>query len=189
MTVDEAIADAKDVSLRDLPPDIVEIGAGRGSNFARYAPGSRITVYEPNRFMHDALATRAAEHDLDLTAHAADLRDASLPTGSVDSVVSTLTLCSVPERAELVAEIRRVLRPGGRFHFVEHVAEPADTSRRRYQRIVRRPWSAVFDRCDTCADTDHVIAAAGFSHVDATIGHLGPALDPTARTYWGVAIR
>ena len=51
-SVDELISEAKDDVVRDLPSEIVELGAGRGSNFVRYAPGTTVTVFEPNSYMH-----------------------------------------------------------------------------------------------------------------------------------------
>lgn len=187
-SVDSQVAEPKDEVLRDVAGHVVEIGSGRGSNFPRYPAGVSLKVLEPNRHMHAALAERAAACGLDAELIAADLRDAHLPSDSVDVVVSTLTLCSVPDRAAAVAEIRRVLRPGGRFLFIEHVAEPAGP-RRVIQRLVRFPWRWAFDDCDPCADTDQVIAQAGFASVDSTTRNLEPALDPTNRVHWGVATK
>jgi SAM-dependent methyltransferase len=187
--VDIQIAPAKDLVLSEARGPIVEIGAGHGSSFSRYPTGTRVTAFEPNTYMSERLANAAQEAGIELTHRTEDLREAQLPTGSVSTVVSVLTLCSVADRAGLVAEIHRVLRPSGRFIFVEHIAESADKRRRRFQRIIRPTWKALADGCDPCSPTDELIAKAGFSTLEATSENLGPAFDPTNLTHWGVATK
>lgn len=185
--VDEQIAPAKDDVFADIGGPIVEIGAGHGSNFARYPAGTHVTAFEPNTYMTEHLARAASQHGIVLDHRSSDLRDARLPSGSVPTVVSVLTLCSVPDRADLLAEIRRVLEPGGRLVFIEHIAETSSTRRRRFQKLVRPAWRALCDGCDPHVHTDRLIAQAGFAHIDATTANLGPGLDPTNLTHWGVA--
>ena len=187
--VDEQIAAPKEDVFADLDGPIVEIGAGHGSNFSHYPPGAHVTAFEPNSYMAPQLSQAAVDAGIDLDHRAQDLRDAELDSDSMSTVVSVLTLCSVPDRADLIAEIHRILRPGGRFLFVEHIAETTNTRRRRAQRIARPAWRALFDGCDPAAPTDRVIADAGFSHLRSTTDNLGPGLDITNRTHWGVATK
>jgi ubiquinone/menaquinone biosynthesis C-methylase UbiE len=90
-----------------------------------------------------------------------------LPDASVDAVAATLVLCSVADQGRVLAEVRRVLRPGGRFVFFEHVAAPAGTWSRRLQRC----WAVLSRRldagCDPGRDTWRSIEAAGFREVRA----------------------
>ena len=167
----------------------MEIGAGHGSNFSRYPSGSRVVAFEPNSYMSSRLFAAAGAAGIDLDHRIQDLRDAKLEPGSVPAVVSVLTLCSVPDRADLIAEIRRILEPGGRFFFIEHIAETENLRRRRLQRVVRPAWRALCDGCDPLAPTDQLIADAGFSRIRATTDNLGPGLDPTNLTHWGVATK
>ena len=187
--VDDQVAVAKADIFEDIEGPIVEIGAGHGSNFRRYPAGSRVIAFEPNRFMGPRLVVAAAAAAIDLELHATDLRDARLASGSIPTVVSVLTLCSVSDRDDLLGEIHRILRPNGRFLFVEHVAETTNRRRRQFQKLVRPAWRALFDSCDPCSPTDRLIGDAGFADVRATTRNLGPALDPTNLTHWGVATK
>ncbi len=187
--VDEQIALAKDDVFADISGPIVEIGAGHGSNFSRYPRGTQVTAFEPNTYMTRHLAEVASTTGIVLEHWTSDLRDAALASDSVAAVVSVLTLCSVPDRADLIAEIHRVLQPGGRFIFIEHIAETTSTRRRWFQRLVRPAWRALCDGCDPCAATDRLIADAGFARIEATSANLGPGLDPTNLNHWGVATK
>ena len=109
--------------------------------------------------------------------------------GSEDLVISTLVLCSVPDPAATIEEIWRSLRPGGRLLFVEHVLAPRHSIRRAYQRAVRRPWKAIGDGCDSCADTVRHLQQSDFVVEDAHLEPFGSRLDPTNLVYWGTATR
>lgn len=188
-SVDELLRPAKEVLFADLPDSLVEIGTGRGANFRYLRPGTAVMGFEPNVLFHDAAREAAAAGDVDLDLRAQDLRDAALPAGSVEVVVSTLVLCSVPEPADALGEIRRVLAPGGRLVFIEHVGARGAAGASRYQRLLRRPWAAVADGCDTCAASDRLIERAGFQVGDLRRERLGSRLDPTSATVWGVATK
>ncbi|MDY7106418.1 MAG: class I SAM-dependent methyltransferase [Actinomycetota bacterium] len=186
---DEMLDAPKREVLRDLPPRIVEIGPGRGDNFGRYPEGTQVVAFEPNHAMHAGLADAADRHGIDL-----DLRDGhaeamDLPDGGEAVVVSTIVLCSVGDPHAAAAEVHRVLRPGGRFAFVEHVAAPPGTMRRRVQGLVRRPWRFVGDGCDLTNDAVAAVHAAGFTTVDATVRRIGSGADLANPTFWGVATR
>jgi len=145
---------------------IVEIGAGVGANFDYIPAGSRMIAIEPNLAMHDGLLHRAAERDIAIELLAHDAGRLPLAHDSVDEVLCSLVLCTVPDPDVLLAEIRRVLRPGGRFRFVEHVAAPAWSPRRWLQHALRRPWRWIYEGCDLCRDTASTIERAGFAHVE-----------------------
>ena len=85
---------------------------------------------------------------------------------SVDAVISSLLLCTVADPERVVGEIRRILRPGGRYAFLEHVAAPEGTRLRGIQHAVRRPWAWVFEGCSCERDLAAVIGAAGFASVE-----------------------
>lgn len=156
------------------PPVVVELGPGTGANL-RYLPaGTRLIAIEPNRQMHDVLRRRAKQFDIDLDLRALAGEHLDLPSASVDYVFSSLVLCTVERPAQVLAEVRRVLRPGGRFVCVEHVAAPVGSANNGLQRVIKRPWKWVFEGCDLCRDTGSTLRSAGFAQVD-----LQPLMLPT----------
>ncbi|HYJ74029.1 MAG TPA: methyltransferase domain-containing protein [Kineosporiaceae bacterium] len=171
----------------DLPATVVELGPGVGANLRYLAPGTRLIAIEPNRAMHSRLRTRAARARVDLDLHDAVGDRLDLPDASVDAVISSLVLCTVPDPAAVVAEVRRVLRPGGRFAFVEHVAAAEGTLLRRLQRVVRRPWGWAFEGCSCERDLRAVVEAAGFADTTITDHRLRSPFLPANTQIAGVA--
>src|SRR3974390_154219 len=116
---------------------------------------------EPNPYMYAGLRKRAARRGVALenrgvTGDAIDLGDQS-----ADAVISSLLLCTVADPARVVGEIRRILRPGGRYAVPEHVAAPEGSLLRGIQHAVRGPWAWVFEGCSCERDLAAVIGAAG----------------------------
>lgn len=146
--------------------EIVEVGPGNGPLFARLPDGARVHAIEPNRAWHARLCRSAERTGTELVLHTAGAESIDLPDGSVDAVLSGWVLCTVADPQQVVSEIRRVLRPGGRFAFYEHVAAPDGSTTRRVQDAVHDAWAWVFDGCQTNRDTAAIIRGAGFDHVD-----------------------
>ena len=149
---------------QDLPETIVEIGPGVGANFRFYRLGTHVIAFEPNREMHPALTENAARHGLHLEIRTELAEDTGLPNDSVDVVVSNLVLCTVTDPEAAVAEIHRILRPGGQLLIVEHVRGRGPVLR-GLQRLVHRPWQWLFEGCDLSRDTASLIRGAGFGSV------------------------
>ena len=156
--------DRKRRLFRGVGGTVVEIGPGAGPTADYLAPGTRWVAVEPNVHFHERLARRAAARGLDLEVVAGTAAALPLADGAADAVVSTLVLCSVPDPAGALAEARRVLRPGGRLVFIEHVA--AGGLLGAAQRLLRAPWGAVADGCDPHRHTEAAIRAAGFGRVE-----------------------
>ncbi len=150
-----------------LPSTVLEIGPGTGANLRYYRPGTHVIAVEPNRHMHAALQKTARRYGIDLELREEGADAIGLPDASVDGVVSTLVLCTVPDPAAAVAEIRRVLRPGGRFLFLEHVRAGAQHPvLRRVQLGLARPWHWLFEGCDVLRDTESTLTATGWAELD-----------------------
>ncbi len=148
-----------------LPREVVELGSGVGANL-RYLPaGATLVAIEPNPHMHRRLRAAADRRGIRLELHDRVAEGTDLADHSVDCVISSLVLCTVADVAGALAEVRRILRPGGSYHFVEHVVAPARTPTRTLQRLLRRPWAWTFEGCSCERDLERLIRAAGFASV------------------------
>jgi ubiquinone/menaquinone biosynthesis C-methylase UbiE len=171
-------------------PVVVEIGAGTGANLKYLAPGTHLIAVEPSEAMHLRLWQRCEAAGIELTLIAGGAEQIPLPDESVDEVIASLVLCTVQDQEQALAEIRRILRPGGRFRFVEHVAAPRRGLRRAVQRAVHRPWGYVFEGCDPARHTIDAVDRAGFTEVRSERRKLARSLFwPVNTAAWGVAVR
>jgi SAM-dependent methyltransferase len=171
-----------------LPDTVVEIGPGTGANLRYYRPGTRLVAVEPNPYMHAPLlaAARRCRITVDLLPSGAERID--LPDASVDAVVSTLVLCTVPDPAAVTAEVARILRPGGRLILLEHV-RAAGGGYALVQRLTAGPWRWLFEGCELCRDTEGTLRDAGFAAVRLERYHARTVLLPINPQIAGVAVR
>ncbi len=160
------VVDRKRGLFQGLTGTLVEIGSGTGPNLDLLP--SRLTVVgvEPNPFMypHFRGSMEAREGPVHLVR--GDAHALPFPDESVDAVLSTLVLCSLAGLDVALQEIRRILKPGGRFIFLEHVGAPRGSWLRRLQGWIRPAWRAVGDGCEPDRDTDENLLAAGFREVE-----------------------
>ncbi len=177
----------KKALFSDLPPVVVELGSGAGASMRYLAPGSHLVALEPNPHTHAGLRRNAARHGIDLEIHERCAESTGLASASVDAVICTLVLCTVEDQAAALAEVHRILRPGGRFVFIEHVGSGPGPLR-AMQRLLRRPWRYVFDGCCLDRDTAAAIAATGFADVRLEKYRLGGLFVPVWPQISGVAV-
>ena len=156
--------------LAPLSGRVVEIGAGTGANLALHPTAvDDLILTEPDPGMRKRLEAKLD----DLRADGTDLPAAVTvrsdpahalgePDGSVDAVVSTLVLCTVPDPVAVLAEVRRVLEPGGQLVFLEHVAAHDRPERLRWQHRLDPIWRRVGGGCRLIRDTEQLIVDAGF---------------------------
>jgi SAM-dependent methyltransferase len=171
-----------------LPAEVVEIGAGAGANMRYYKAGSRVVAIEPNPMMHPYLRRSAGRHGVDLDIRAIQGEAIDLPNESAAAVVSTLVLCSVTDPQRVISEIRRILKPGGKFIFLEHVAAPEGSLLARWQQWLHRPWHYLSEGCHLHRSSHRLVAEAGFRQVEMDCFNLDPAL-PFRPHIFGTAIR
>ncbi len=173
--------------LGDLRGDVLEIGPGGGANLPYYSSQIRWAGVKPNLYMHQYLREKAGTRDLPIDLRTGIAEEIGSEDGSFDAVVTTLVLCSVSDLARSLQEILRVLKPGGRFVFIEHVAAPAGSRTRHLQRWIRPLWKVIGDGCHPDRETWTAIGQAGFHNVN--IQHFRvpfPIVGPHIR---GVALK
>ena len=144
--------------------DVLEIGFGSGRNLAHYDPGAvdRLILLEPSEAMRDLAERRLARSSIPARVLAAGAEAVPLPSASVDTVLVTYTLCTVPDLKRALAEARRVLRPGGALLFAEHGAAP-DPGVARWQRRLEPLWGRIAGGCRLTRDAPAALRTAGFA--------------------------
>ena len=163
---ERAVANYKRRLFQDLSGTVVEIGPGAGANLPYYSRGVRWIGIEPNPFMDRYLTRQAQKLGMEIEIRRGTGEQLPLPDASADAVVSTLVLCSVSNLASVLAEVLRVLRPGGRFVFLEHVAAPEGTWLRRLQGWLRPIWMRLGEGCQPDRETWIALQRAGFATLD-----------------------
>lgn len=163
---DRLIAPYKRQLFSDLHGDVLEIGPGTGANFQYYPLDIQWVGVEPNPYMEKYLRAAAKGRAIDLRMGYSEALPAAAQ--SVDVVVTTLVLCSVRDLHETMAEIRRVLRPGGKYLFLEHVAAPQGSGLRRLQNWTNPLWSFFADGCHPNRELWRTLEDAGFSQLEIT---------------------
>jgi ubiquinone/menaquinone biosynthesis C-methylase UbiE len=167
---------------------VLEIGVGPGVNFVHYDPArvSKVYALEPNpgmirRAEQQRRRTQLDVEFLDLPGERIPLAD-----GSVDTVVSTFTLCTIPGVAEAIRGIGRVLRPGGQFIFFEHGLSP-DPRVRRWQERTEPLFQWAFEGCHVTRDIPSLIKTGGFKIEQMDTAYLAPFPKSGSYFFWGVA--
>ncbi|MEJ7772879.1 MAG: class I SAM-dependent methyltransferase [Geodermatophilaceae bacterium] len=163
----EGMAELRTELLTVLSGSVVEVGAGNGMNFAHYPNTvTAVTGVEAETYLR-CLATKAARTaSVPVTVRPGTANLLPLPDHSVDAAVLCLVMCSVDDRPSALAELRRVIRPGGTLRFLEHTI--ADTAMlRTVQRVADATvWPLLSGGCHTATDPVAAITAAGFQVTD-----------------------
>jgi ubiquinone/menaquinone biosynthesis C-methylase UbiE len=178
--------------LAGLTGSVIEVGAGNGLNFRHY-PGTVASVLaiEPEPHLRAIAESNAQRAAVPITVRDGTAEGLPADDAAYDAVVATLMLCSVPDQATALREMRRVLRPGGELRFMEHVAGES-AGQRRIQRIADATvWPTCFGGCHASRDAVAAITAAGFTVRELTKYRLPDSWLPwpTAPHARGVAVR
>jgi len=184
---DATAAGRKQRLFGGLSGTILEIGPGGGPNLAYYAPGIHWVGVETNPAMLPYLQQEARRLGMPIEVRDGGPEILPADSASVDAVVSTLVLCSVPDQAKTLQEILRVLKPGGTFAFIEHVAAPRGSGLRRSQNLIRPLWQVLGDGCQINRETWVAIQQAGFSQVQ--IEHFREQVPFVSPHIAGVAVK
>ena len=174
------MADLKRSLLGHLQGRVLEIGPGAGTNLAYFSPDVHWIGVEPNLFTHPYLRQEAERHGMkDIELYGQQAEQLPVADGSLDAVVSTYVLCSVTDLDTTLKDIQRVLKPGGKFVFMEHVAATDGTCTRAVQDGITPIWKTVFDHCHPNRETWENLEKAGFATVDYQTFRLSiPVVSP-----------
>ena len=178
--------------LRDAHGRVLEIGAGTGANIGHYSNAvEELVMLEPDDHMRERLLAKLAAEGRGKPFRTVGGSAADLPFDdhSFDTVVSTLVLCSVPNLHQSLLEVHRVLRPGGRFLFLEHVAAAEGTSRRRWQRRLEPLWRRVAEGCHLTRETESAIELAGLVHENTRRESMRKSIPLVRLTVRGRAVK
>jgi SAM-dependent methyltransferase len=160
---------------------VLEIGVGSGLNFPHYSSAvESLVALDPSAKLLTYAGREARRTGRAVALIEADVEDIPLAAASLDCVVSTWTLCSVPRLGRALAEIRRVLKPGGDFLFVEHGLS-VDAHIQRWQRLLTPVWRRISGGCHLDRAIDRELMASGFSLVDIARGY---ATGPKVATFF-----
>jgi ubiquinone/menaquinone biosynthesis C-methylase UbiE len=166
--------------------EILEVGIGSGLNLAFYSNQvTRVRGVDPSKELLEMAQKRAASARIPVELLNNSAEELPLENQVVDTVVMTWTLCSIPNPEIALAEMLRVLKPGGDLLFVEH-GLASESKVRAWQNRINRPWRALSGGCNLNREIDCLISGAGFRIVQMGTSYL-PGPRPFTFTYRGSA--
>nr|XP_056707748.1 N6-adenosine-methyltransferase TMT1A-like [Euleptes europaea] len=171
---------------------VLEIGTGTGSNFQFFPANCRVICTDPNPHFQKGLAKSIAQnqhlqYEQFIMTSAEDL--GQVANASVDVVVSTLVLCSVKNVEAVLREVNRVLKSGGAFYFLEHVAADRSSWGFFWQQVYSPPWKLLFDGCFLTRETSADIEKANFSEIKLQHIHVPLPWTPVRPHIIGYAVK
>lgn len=175
--------------LAEVGGEILEIGFGTGLNLAHYPRHVRkITVVEPNPGMQRRAKRRMAQSAIEVDLRLAGGERLPFDAGAFDCVVSTFTLCSIDEVGQAIGEFHRVLKPGGRFLFLEHGLSP-DPQVQKWQRRLNWLQQPLAGNCRLDRDIRRLVSSAPFANIAASEFYLEHAPRAYGYLYRGAAMK
>ena len=170
-----------------LQGEVVEIGFGSGLNVPFYPPDVKgVAAIEPADVGWKLAQQRLAASEVPVRRSGLDGQKLSLPDASVDSAVSTWTLCTIPDVAAALNELRRVLKPGGKLYFVEHGLAPDEKVRRLQHRL--EPLNKRLFDCRLTREIASLLTNSGFTIIEADVFYSDGAPKSFAAQTLGVAV-
>lgn len=168
---------------------VLEVGLGTGRNLRHY-DSTQLEAFhglEPSLHMHHLADKRARRVGLEIQTLALSAEEIPMPDASFDTVVTTFTLCTIPDPVKALKEMWRVLSPGGQLLYAEHGLAP-DARVQRWQHRTTTWWKHISGGCHLDRDIPALLDAGGFSIRSGQAAYLsGPKV--FMYNYWGVAGR
>jgi len=170
--------------------DVVEIGVGPGLNLQYYNLDTvnKVIGIDPSDELNKIAKKNANKVNLDIEFNLSSAESIDLPTSSVDSVVCTFSLCSIPNPEKALKEIHRILKPGGKYYFCEHGISP-DLSTRVFQNVTNVFYPKLSGGCHANRDIPKLISESGLKILEKDTMYLPGSVKFLGFNYWGVAIR
>jgi ubiquinone/menaquinone biosynthesis C-methylase UbiE len=181
----EELSSRRAALLSTLGGIVYDVGAGTGANLRHFPPSSHVTAVEPDPNMRKRLQAKVGSAAGNVRVVDAGAEALPADDASVDAVVFTLVLCSVPDQAAALAEAKRVLKPDGKLLFLEHVRGTG--AHARFQDALRPVWSFAAQGCQLNRNTVAAISAAGFNVTVQDEFAVGPAWLPVNPMVMGTA--
>jgi ubiquinone/menaquinone biosynthesis C-methylase UbiE len=170
-----------------LVGDVVEVGFGTGLNVPHYpAEVSRIFAIEPSRVCMRLAEDRIARANIPVDLAGLTGEHLELPTASFDAILSTWTMCTIPKLDEALKEMRRVLKPGGTLHFVEHGHAPDDKTA-LWQRRIEPLHMKLAGGCHLTRNVPEYLDRAGFHIEHLNCYYFEGEPKPLGYTFEGIA--
>ena len=170
--------------------DVVEIGVGPGLNLQYYNTTNvnRVIGIDPSDELNKIAKKNANKVNLDIEFNLSSAESIDLPTSSVDSVVCTFSLCSIPDPKKALNEIYRILKPGGKYFFCEHGISP-DFFTKVFQNVTNIFYPKLSGGCHANRDIPKLITDSGLKIDEKDTMYLPGSVKFLGFNYWGVAIR
>jgi len=167
--------------------DVLEVGFGGGLNLDHYNRENvrRVFGLEPSEGMRNSAAGVIAGSDIEVELLDAPGEEIPLDNNSVDSVLVTYTLCTIPDAVTALRAMRRVLKPGGHLFFCEHGKAP-DAGVHNWQRRLNSGWRRMSGGCNMDRDIPALISEGGFNIEDDNRMYV-PGIRALSYNYWGAA--
>ena len=188
---DEKVRALRARACEGLHGEVVELGFGSGLNIGLYPPAvTRVVAVEPSDVAWELGAQRRARSPIPIVRGDLDGQWLSLPDASADAVLSTFTLCTIPDVGRALAEVRRVLRPGAALHFLEHGIAPEEGVQ-RWQRVIEPVQKKVFDGCHLTRPIDRLVEESGLvvEDIERAYAPMPKVMRPWVFGYLGRAVR
>jgi len=170
--------------------DVVEIGVGPGLNLQYYNTTNvnKVIGIDPSDELNKIAKRNANKVNLDIEFKLSSAESIDLPTSSVDSVVCTFSLCSIPDPKKALNEIYRILKPGGKYFFCEHGISP-DFFTKVFQNVTNIFYPKLSGGCHANRDIPKLITDSGLKIDEKDTMYLPGSVKFLGFNYWGVAIR
>ena len=151
-------------ALAGLTGTLIEVGAGNGLNFTHYPAGvTGVLAVEPNPYLRQIAGQQARQAPVPVEVRDGVAERLPAADAAFDAAVVSLVLCSVADQRAVLAEIHRVVRPGGQLRFLEHVRAGTPGLRRAQRLVDATVWPLLVGGCHTGRDTVAMIASSGFT--------------------------